>query len=254
VTILARDTTLIGTFGFGRHESEGEIGDLEIKTASLLIPHVQCAVTISRLLDAKSVADSTFESALDAFAVAVVLTDADLGIVHANAAARATLSSGSPLRSERGVLTVRPPAVSAALGAAVRQAAKDEAEIGRRGHGIPVAREDGMPCMLHVLPLRHGALRPRLEPRAVAAIFVAPSASPPPAPIDALAALFDLTAAEGRVFAHIAAGRTMSETAAALGIEVTTAKTHLAHIFGKTATHRQADLVALSAALALPLQ
>jgi DNA-binding CsgD family transcriptional regulator len=46
----------------------------------------------------------------------------------------------------------------------------------------------------------------------------------------------------------------LSETTKTLGIETTTAKTHLAHIFAKTGTRRQADLITLSAALALPLR
>jgi DNA-binding CsgD family transcriptional regulator len=249
---LARDRMAFGSLGFGRHKSNGEIGQLEIQAARLLLPHVQRAVAISRLLDIKSVAASTFESALNTFAVGVVLTDADLGIVHANAAAEAMFSAGEPIRAERGVLSLRPPAVEAALGAAVRQAAENESAMGRRGFGIP-ANDGGAPHVLHVLPLRHGELRPGLIPRAVAAIFVAPAASPLPAPIDALTALFDLTAAEARIFEQIAAGRTTGETAKALGVEITTVKTHLAHIFSKTGTGRQADLVALAAALALPV-
>jgi DNA-binding CsgD family transcriptional regulator/PAS domain-containing protein len=250
---LTRDDTALGSLGFARHKSKGEIGDPEVETARLLLPHLQRTVAISRLLDIKSLAASTFQSALDAFAVGVVLTDAELGIVHANAAAAAMISAGASIRSERGALSVRPPAVAAALGAAVRQAAENEAALGRRGFGIP-AEYGGAPRVLHVLPLRYGELRPGLIPRAVAAIFVAPAASPAPAPVDALAALFDLTAAEARIFEQIAAGRTTVETAEALGVEITTAKTHLAHIFSKTGTRRQADLVALAAALALPVR
>jgi DNA-binding CsgD family transcriptional regulator/PAS domain-containing protein len=251
--IVARDSTSLGSVAFGRHDSAGEIGELEVEAARLLIPHVRRAVAISRLLDAKSIAASTFESALDTFAVAVILTDVDLGIVHANRAAETMLSTGDPIRCERGALALRQSAVTAALGAAVRQAAVDEAGLGRRGLGIPAAGADGAPCVLHVLPLQHGTFRPGLMPRAVAAVFVAPAASPSLVPVDALAALFDLTAAEARIFAQIAAGRTKLETATALGIERTTVKTHLEHIFLKTGAGRQADLIKLATSLALPL-
>ena len=107
--------------------------------------------------------------------------------------------------------------------------------------------------MLHVLPLRHGQIRPGLVPRAVAAIFVAPTAAHISVPFDALAALYDLTGAEARVFEQIAAGRTKLETATALGIQPTTVKTHLEHIFLKTGTSRQADLIRLAHSLAIPL-
>ena len=65
-----------------------------------------------------------------------------------------------------------------------------------------------------------------------------------------MATLFDLTVAD----AQIAAGRTIVEAAEALGVQATTVKTQLAHIFAKTDTRRQAELVELSAALALPLR
>ena len=87
---------------------------------------------------------------------------------------------------------------------------------------------------------------------AAAAIFVAPAAAPAPAPSDALSALFDLTAAEARVFSKIAAGKTLAEAAGDLGVEASTAKTHLLRVFNKTGTHRQAELVKLAASLSMP--
>jgi DNA-binding CsgD family transcriptional regulator/PAS domain-containing protein len=250
---IARDSTMIGSLAFLRLASQGDIGDVEIEATWLLIPHLQRAVAISKLLDVKSVAAATFETALDTLAVAVILTDADLRIVHANAAAKAMFVSRGPIRSEGGKLALRPSAAAAALEMAVRQAARNEAAIGKRGLGVPAQGAGGAPSVLHVLPLNHGELRPGLAPSAVAAIFVAPAVSPTPAPRDALAALFDLTQAEARVFAQIAEGKTQAEIASALGIEGSTVKTHLLHIFAKTGTHRQADLVKLAASMALPL-
>jgi DNA-binding CsgD family transcriptional regulator/PAS domain-containing protein len=249
---LARDPTMIGSLAFLRFDSAGDTGDVEIGAAWLLIPHLRRAVAISKLLDVKSVVAATFEMALDTLAVAVVLTDADLRIVHANAAAQAMLASRDPIRTERGRLALRPSAESAALGMALRQAANNEAAIGKRGF-IPAPSANGAPRVLHVRPLNHGELHPGLAPSAVAAIFVAPAVSPLPAPNDALAALFDLTLAEAHVFAQISEGKTPAEIARALDIEIGTVKTHLLHIFAKTGTHRQADLVRLAASMALPL-
>jgi DNA-binding CsgD family transcriptional regulator/PAS domain-containing protein len=249
---LERDPTMIGSLAFLRLESVGDTEDVEIGAAWLLIPHLRRAVAISKILDVKSVVAATFETALDTLAVAVVLTDADLRIVHANAAAQAMLASRGPIRTERGKLALRSSAVAAALGTAVRQAANSEAAIGKRGF-IAAPSPNRAPCVLHVRPLDHGELRPGLAPSAVAAIFVAPAVSPSPAPNDALAALFDLTLAEAHVFAQIAEGKTQAEIARALDIEIGTVKTHLLHIFAKTGTHRQADLVRLAASMTLPL-
>ena len=65
---------------------------------------------------------------------------------------------------------------------------------------------------------------------------------------DATTAAYDLTPAETRVLAGLLAGRTLAETAVALGIAASTAKTHLDHIFAKTDVTRQADLMRLASA------
>jgi DNA-binding CsgD family transcriptional regulator len=254
IIVLANDQTTFASVGFGRHESMGRIGDLEIEAATLLIPHLQRAVAIGRLLDIKSVVSSTFDATLDTLSVAVALVDADLHIVHANTAARTLIAANGAVRSHRGVLRIRPVEVEVALGVAVRQAAENEAASGRRGFGIPASDDYGAPFALHVLPLRHGALRPGLMPSAVAAVFITKATPAPRSPTDILAALYDLTPAEMRVFAQIAAGMTRSEVAEALGIGSATVKAHLAQIFSKTGTRRQAELVALAAAIVLPLR
>ena len=62
-----------------------------------------------------------------------------------------------------------------------------------------------------------------------------------------LEASFRFTPAEARIAQGIARGETLAAVAAAHGIAMTTAKTHLQSVFHKTGTHRQAELVALLA-------
>ncbi len=56
---------------------------------------------------------------------------------------------------------------------------------------------------------------------------------------------FKLTPAEARVAQFMARAETIEDAACALSIRLCTARTHLAAIFEKTATARQAELVAL---------
>ena len=251
---LSLDRMAVGSVAFGRHESRGEIGDIEVEAARLLLPHLQRAVAIGRILEFRSLMNATVAGALDALAAGVILVAADLGIVHANAAAQQMLARSDPVRADYGRLSVRPSPVAAALAEAVRQAADKPAGLGRRGIGIPVAAANGTPTVIHVLPLQIGSLLPDVAPRAVAAIFVAMPEAPVSMPVEALAALYDLTSAEAKVFNAIAAGRTRAEAARLLDIGEETVKTHLSHIFLKTGTRRQADLVALKASLTLPLR
>jgi len=64
--------------------------------------------------------------------------------------------------------------------------------------------------------------------------------------IVALARIFGLTCAEARVLAHLAEDRTPSEIGAALGVSVTTVRTHLQSLFQKTGARRQPELIRLT--------
>lgn len=61
--------------------------------------------------------------------------------------------------------------------------------------------------------------------------------------VHALAALFKLTPAEAKLAEAICNGEPLANYAAANEISVTTVKTHLRALFGKTGVSRQADLV-----------
>jgi DNA-binding CsgD family transcriptional regulator len=83
--------------------------------------------------------------------------------------------------------------------------------------------------------------------------------APAPDP-DLLARAFDLTRAEARLAALVAAGAAPSQAAAALGVGRGTVRSQLKAVFAKTGTHRQSELAALLLRLvslllgALPLE
>ena len=62
-------------------------------------------------------------------------------------------------------------------------------------------------------------------------------------PIDLLRCHFGLTPAEARLALHLVAGETLRSAAVKLSISYETARTCLKHIFRKTETCRQAELV-----------
>jgi DNA-binding CsgD family transcriptional regulator len=250
---FARDPTMIGNLTFGRHRTAGEVGDAEMTALRLIAPHVRRAIAISHLLEVKTLEALTFASALETLTAGVVLVDEKLGILFANDAAGAMLRARDPIRSQQGRLTLAYAVASQALETAVEVAARNEMDLGRRGIGIPLRRADGAPCLVHVMPLRVGQLRPGLARRATAAVFVAPAASPPRMPADALALLYDLTPAESRIFELIVDGQAPSDIAVVLGIAPSTVKTHLLRVFEKTGCNRQVELVKLAASMSLPI-
>jgi DNA-binding CsgD family transcriptional regulator len=64
--------------------------------------------------------------------------------------------------------------------------------------------------------------------------------------IVALARIFGLTCAEARVLAHLADDHTPNEIGTALGVSVTTVRTHLQSLFQKTGARRQPELIRLA--------
>ncbi|MEP9350513.1 helix-turn-helix transcriptional regulator [Xanthobacter sp. KR7-225] len=250
---LVRDPTMVGTLGLSRCAAAGPIGESEMAGLRLLAPHIRRAVKISNLFRMKAVEVSTFASTIDAFSVGVVLVGADLSIIHANAKAAAMLAAEDPILSREGRIAMRHEVASGALKADLRQAVQDEARLGQKGIAIPARLGNGAPCALHVLPLRRGTVRPGLVRQGAAAIFIAPAASPPQLPTDALALLYDLTPAEARIFELVCQGSAPAEIAQRLGIATSTAKTHLLKVFEKTGCRRQMELVKLAASLTLPV-
>jgi len=87
----------------------------------------------------------------------------------------------------------------------------------------------------------------RFDPdRATAGSGAAPGVSPgvpPGVPLGAADAAEGLTPREAEVLAHIAAGESNAEIAAALFVSEATVKTHINHIFGKTGVRDRAQLV-----------
>jgi DNA-binding CsgD family transcriptional regulator len=83
-------------------------------------------------------------------------------------------------------------------------------------------------------------------------LFVRDMTAPPPN-LTAFARHFGLTAAEAAIAAELVNADGVAAAAARLGLSRATVRTHLIHIFQKTATRRQAELVRLMFAWAEPL-
>jgi DNA-binding CsgD family transcriptional regulator/PAS domain-containing protein len=248
---LMHTPTHLSLAGAGRHEQQGIITAREVELGKLLLPHLRRALTISKVLDVRTIAGARIAEALDALRCAVVLTNEQGTILHANLAAEHMLHEGSHIQSVHGILQATAPSAAFELRSALTLAARNEVSVGKAGLAIRLTERDGSPIMAHVLPMTGSDLRSRLQPAAVAAVFIG---APPDAQdgADAVAATFGLTQAETRVLASLFTGRTLAGTAANLGIAGTTAKTHLEHIFQKTGVTRQTELMRLWTELISP--
>ncbi|PZU10086.1 MAG: hypothetical protein DI605_05670 [Sphingomonas sp.] len=247
---LARDEKSLGSISFGRHRSVGPFDDAAIALARLLVPHLQRAATVNRLLEMSEVSRSNFTTVLDAIAVPIIIVGADMRIAHANPPARARFEARDILAERDGCLAAIDSGVHHALAGAIGQAVTQEERIARQGLGIPARRNDQSAAALYVMPLggRLGAHRGR----AAAAVLVAESGSRFIPSADLVTGLFNLTSAEGRVFDLLAAGNGLAEAAVILKVAPSTVKTHALRVYQKTGVSRQTELMQLAASFAVP--
>jgi len=243
---LLHTPTRLAGLEFGRHEEAGDFGTEEIELARLLIPHLRRCMIISNALDAVTIEKERLAKTLDTLRVGVVLTDGGSRILHANTSASAMFRRGGPVRHAGGRLHAEDEAATTEIRAAIETAARDECAMGKSGLAVRLGRRDTAPLVAHVLPLAKGEVRARLDPKAVAAVFVS-NGSDDEGRVTAASVAFGLTAAETRVLSRILHGCNVVETADALGVAVSTVRTHLDNIFAKTGVSRQADLVRLVA-------
>jgi DNA-binding CsgD family transcriptional regulator/PAS domain-containing protein len=244
--------TRIASLGMARHDSKGSVAQREIEFATLLLPHLRRAVMISDVLDIRTIERGRMAEALDALRCGVVLIDTHATILHANSSAERMLrDNDSPIQASGGKFVAKVPSAARELRAAINLATQDEASIGKTGLAIGLTESGEAPIFAHLLPLTGSDLRTRLQPAAIAAVFIGVPQTDQDAAATTAAA-FGLTPAETRVLASLLGGRTLAATAATLGIAATTAKSHLENIFTKTGVSRQADLMRLSTGLAPP--
>jgi DNA-binding CsgD family transcriptional regulator len=249
--VLVSSPDHISGFGTSRLKHQGTFTENDLTLGRLLLPHLRRSVEISKVLDAHAIEKARMAEALDALKCGVVLTNQSGAILHANRVAERMFRHGGFMQSVGGILAAKLPEAAKELRTAIMLAAQDESALGKAGLAIRLTEEDEPPVFAHVLPLTGGELRTRLEPAAVAAIFIGAAQDEEEA-AKAMAAAFGLTPAETRLLESLLAGHTLAETATALGIAMTTAKTHLDNIFQKTGVNRQAELMRLAARVTPP--
>jgi DNA-binding CsgD family transcriptional regulator len=242
---LYRDTTTIGSLAFVRHVSAGDIRERELEVTGLLVPHLQRAITISRLLGLECILTAAFEQTIEALSCAVMLTDEHGVILLANNSAENMLKKGYPIRNSGGKVAAVTTRASHELRKAIRSTASNGTEFGKLDYAIHLSEADELPLFAYVLPMKGSDMREQLQPRATAAIFIQPVLDAQYV-ADKVATTFNLTPAETRVFAMLLSGKTLAESAAILNIARTTAKTHLESIFRKTGVNRQTELIRLA--------
>jgi DNA-binding CsgD family transcriptional regulator len=216
-----------------------------VRLLSLLVPHLQQAVRthekIGDLLQSRvDVAD-----ALDVIRHGVFIIGPHGRVINHNAAAQMIVQANDGVHIQSGRITARNPVADAELQFAIHVALSEDDGTIRRGQWFTCVRPSGhRPYVIQVLPFqRRESEETERQPRALVMI-VDPEGEPEP---DAalLRRLYRLTPTEAEVAVRVGRGSDLKQISEELSISWTTVRTHLQHVFEKTDTHRQSELVRL---------
>jgi DNA-binding CsgD family transcriptional regulator/PAS domain-containing protein len=236
----------VGWLSAQTKEGQPRYGDAEVRLLSLLSPHVCRALRISDALNLKTIRSEALEATLNALTSGVYLVDRLSRIVYMNHAAERQVETDSVVHIENNRLITTDRMARTALTAAIDQAISDEATAPTSGFSLALPAREGAGLVASILPLARGERHNVCGAFAAkAAIFVQDPVVVPPFPGEAFAKLYGLTGSELRVLLAIAPGLSVKEAAEVLGIGETTAKTHLHHIYEKTRTSKQTELMHL---------
>lgn len=214
-----------------------------------LVGHVRQALHTEDKLAA--LADSVVElaGALEVVRHGVIVVAGEHLVINLNSAAERILCAEDGVCMRSGHIAATTTHAEQELHCAIQSALAADGSAVRTGRSLTCVRPSGKRAyVIHVLPShRRNADEPLRQPMAVV-LIIDPEDEPEPAAA-LLRRLYHLTEAEAQVALHVMHGANLKQIADELSISWTTVRTHLQHVFDKTDTHRQAELVRLLLAL-----
>jgi DNA-binding CsgD family transcriptional regulator len=254
--ILDKTSTTVAMFCVFRTEQQGVVDGEMRSRMQMVIPHIRRAVLINRLFDRVESNVGMFSDLLDEIEAGIFLVE-NLGqLNYANETGRNLLLSGDLLRDAGGRITANDPQADNMLRQSFAASADGDLALGVQGIAVPLLSQNGAQYIGHVLPLTSGKRigTSSTGSNVVAALFIRKASIGNPLPPEVIRRAYNLTPSELRVLLAIVEIGGVPEVAPALGVAVTTVKTHLKRLYEKTGVKRQADLVKLFASYTTPLR
>lgn len=237
------DQLLLSTTGLTRR---GPFGQAEVELIQLLLPHFRRSLQLHWRMDSLAEQRNDFRSALDCLSCGCVLIGAGGKAFHLNRAAERMIRAGDGLTLANGTLsavdTREARRLRSILAAVTETGLRREISVGKP---IAISRSSlKRAYVVLVVPITTPEYR-LAKGRVAAAAFISDPEDTVPDLHRTLCDLFGLTKAEARLARALVTGGGLKLAAESVGISLNTAKTHLRHIFEKTNTRRQAELVRL---------
>jgi DNA-binding CsgD family transcriptional regulator len=213
-----------------------------VKVIGTLVPHLQQALRTQEHLAQLGNGVGDITEVIDAIRHGIVIVGSGCGVVHLNSAAERILTSADGLCIRSGRVEATRVSTNTELQVSITRACVEPQNGCGSGDSFACSRSSGRrPYVIHVLPLKPA--ENASAARALVMIIDPEYESEPPKML--LRRLFGLTSGEADVALRMLRGDGLKPIAADLALSMATVKTHLHHIFNKTDTHRQAELMRL---------
>lgn len=252
---LDKTATSAAVIAIIRRERDGIIDADARRRMGLVAPHVRRAILVGKTINLVKIKAAALADALDGLAAAVFIVGVEGRILHANAAALALVDRGGLLRTNGNKFAINDVRANATIQTALTAAAVGDMALGTKGIAVPLQLGEEPGYVAHVLPLASTSRRRASgSGAAVAAVFLHPTARDLQSPLEILSRRHRLTAGEVRVLLMLLNTGSVAATADALGISEGTVRNHLHHLYAKTGTKGQTELVNLVGQMVGPLR
>jgi DNA-binding CsgD family transcriptional regulator/PAS domain-containing protein len=242
--VALKESGTIVPFTVSTTVSHGPFKPENIRALQLLAPHITRAVKISLALEMKSFDTEVLEATLNGLQAGVFVVGNDGRISFMNHRAEQQVKSGRGFGIKNGCIVPKDTEAAQEFG---RYFSGDRARLNAPDSTRPsVAFPDvrgGLVATLLPLGVGHRKILTMGAGAVGYAVFVQDPAAVIPHPGEGFAKLHGLTSAELRVVMAMTGSSGISEAADILGLSNATIKTHLRHLFAKTGSNSQSELM-----------
>lgn len=245
ITILALSVRRLDAISLWRTPEEGPADTDSRRLLELLIPHVQTALEVRRVLGVTEQRLASAEAMANASPTATFVVTRQGGIQHWNTAAESLVRDGECLALADGRLNAHNAQANGALSKLFLDAASSSVSLSddQPNHFLALPRRAGKrPFQLIATPLPEAHRR---RSKGDILLLVTDPEKPLNFPDDALRGLYDLTPAEIEVANGIMMGYALDEIACLRRVSTGTVRQQVKSMLNKTGTSRQSEMVRL---------
>lgn len=227
---------------FTRRSPASAFSEAEGRLLLSTYPHYRSALRILTRLNHTGVECEIYRSVLGSTSIGTIVLDSRQQVVSVDPVAEGVLARNPRLQLRERCLRVTDRKLDTQLRALLQQAV----EAGGVEHQAPFSRSLGLDDYGHLNMLVRSLKATSASANdqfPAAVIYVSDTHSTGKQSAQRFSEVFRLSPSEAALASRLVDGHTLSEAAVELGLSEQTARTYSKHIFAKTGTRRQAELV-----------